>query len=163
MTSPASRDWRVILAGGRRGSRGIAVPEPGGGNDRVHALGTVAAPYDRTSGRSEDVTASLRARGWHGPDSRRAHHHLLAARQSLRGRADPSYESKPMRWWVVLSWMGVWLGASGLAQFLHDSEHSRGRSHCSISWPSPVPSTCLVRLAIGGHLGRLEAAACGDP
>jgi hypothetical protein len=77
----------------------------------------------------------------------------LAALQLLRGRADSEFESRPLRWWVVIAWIAIWLGASSLAQALHDHETSKLMIPILNLVAIASPIYVLVRLAIAGIRG----------
>ncbi len=87
---------------------------------------------------------------------------VLTARGVLRGQADLSFESRPMRWWVVLGWIVVWLGASGAAQVLHDAGASAWMTAVLDLLAIAAPIYVIARLAIGGIRGGTRLRLWGS-
>ena len=161
MTVPAARDWRVILlaVGGAAGAllclatgaavAGYTVLEPW----LTHAAPNRVAANELTpvfvlSGGMALVGAVLFVT-------------VLASIRALRGSPQDHLQVPPLRWWVVLIWVGIWLAASAMAQQLQDD--------AALSWAIPIlhlvaiasPLYLITRLAIAGIRGGSELRLWG--
>jgi hypothetical protein len=162
MISPERHDWRIILlavVGGFGALLCLALAAATAGYTILQAW---LPPLATNRSSIEDVAGAFMLSGGMILIAGVLISTLLAAIETLQGRADREFVSNPLRWWVVLSWIVVWLGASALAQFLHDRE--------SGTWAIPVlqllaiagPIYVLARLAIAGIRGGTRLRLWGS-
>ncbi|HET6846148.1 MAG TPA: PrsW family glutamic-type intramembrane protease [Anaerolineales bacterium] len=150
MTTVRGGDWRIILlalAGGAGGilclglaaaTAGYALAEPA-----LHTTGADArGPQDLTAIFVLSVGMVLVAAILLVA--------MAAALRAIRGQAEPSFDPRPMRWWSVIVWLGVWLASSVLAQVLH--EHDVGHPIVPILHVAAIacPIYVLIRVAVAG-------------